>query len=84
MSSINSLSCPFEGDNFNNLKCYHCKLSPLDLKYLADGILCPRCAPNRFKKDITRFEDRYVILNELPEIIIQYTKEIEEYIDGKN
>ncbi len=87
---MDSLIVLFEGDNFNNFKCHKCKVTPLDLNYLADGIICPKCVDNTMKKQITKYgAERYVILDE-PIFDIRekqresdsYDNEIKEYLGG--
>jgi len=87
---MDSLIVLFEGDNFNNFRCVKCKASPLDLNYLADGIICPKCIDNNMKQQIIRYgAERYVILDE-PIFNVReqqresdsYDCEIKDYIGG--
>lgn len=79
---LNSLSCPFEGDDFMNLKCMICKISPNDVNYLADGVVCSRCINDPYKKEAIVYMTRYITFDEPIETVLAYTKEIENYING--
>ena len=88
---MDSLIVLFEGDNFNNFRCVKCKVSPLELNYLADGIICPKCIDHQMKKQITQYgAQRYVILTEPIHTVREqqreddsYDNEIKIYINGK-
>jgi len=75
---LDTMTCPFDGDNFMNLKCLECGYKPSDLNYIADGITCPRCILIIDKKIV--IDEHYVHLNDRPENIIAYTEEIEKYL----
>jgi hypothetical protein len=76
---MDTLALPFKGENFQNMKCITCQLTPLDVFVIADGIECQRCECMQ-QKQIAKRGMRFFKLPTDAKTHKDYLNEIELYV----
>lgn len=78
---MDTLALPFDGENFQNLKCLTCQMRPIDVFVIADGIVCQKCECIK-QKQIAKLGLRFFMLPTDAKTHKDYLNEIESYVRG--